>query len=99
MLKRIWGIIFIVLGVISFIYGGYRYYAVENFSNFADAFGFAGHGNGYFDQLIQSAYQESYIFLGVGILLALIGSFMVKTSGNNEKKEINGTNGRRRDDE
>ena len=85
MLKKVWGIIFIVLGVASFLLGGYKYYQVENFSNVAGAMGLTGQSNGYFDNLVQSAYQESYMFLGIGILLSVVGSLMVKTI--DKKKE------------
>ena len=90
MLKKVWGIIFIVLGVASFILGGYEYYNVENFSNFARAFGFVNEqGNDFFSNLIQSNYSDSYMFLGIGVFLALLGSFMIKISDKKEKIDDN----------
>jgi len=88
MVKKVWGVIFVVLGVGSFLVGLYKYNQVNNFVNLANTFGFPSVSDkmtSIFQNAISSAYQESYIFLGVGIILAIVGSYLLKDKKNREQ--------------
>jgi len=76
MVKKVWGVIFVVLGVGSFLLGLYKYNQVNNFVNLANTFGFPSVSDkmtSIFQNAISSAYQESYIFLGVQGPAAMAG--------------------------
>jgi len=78
--KKVWGIIFIVLGIVSFLLGGYKYNQVNNFINMANTLKIpiSSTMHTMLQNNIDAAYQESYILLGVGIGLAFIGTLMLK---------------------
>ncbi len=83
MVKKVWGTIFVLLGVIFFLFGIYKYNQVENFVNLANYMHIGLRSNNIpniFQQSINAAYQESYIFIGLGVILAFIGTFMLKKS-------------------
>ncbi|MBD3841860.1 MAG: hypothetical protein IE909_08240 [Campylobacterales bacterium] len=80
--KKVWGVIFIVLGVVGLLYGGYSYMEISNGVNQLNAFANNMKMPAEMHQLMQknidASYKEIFIILGVSVFLSIVGTKMLK---------------------
>jgi len=78
--KKVWGVIFIILGVIGLLYAGYSYIEISNEIDLANHLHMrmSPELHQFIQKNIDDSYKEISIFFGIGIFLSIIGTKMLK---------------------